>query len=89
MESLELPASAWNFRPADLLACPEPSAPGVQASPERANSLDSPEPGRNLPGTSGPRNFWPRPELPSCLCAKTRAEAHVTSFPLTPSWLRL
>ena len=59
---------ARNFRP------PDPPAPGVQTSPERANSLDSPEPGRNLPGTSGARNFRPHPELPACLRAKTRAK---------------
>ena len=78
LESPELLASARNFQPPDLPACPEPPAPGVQTSPERANSLDSPEPGRNLLGTSGARNFRPCPELPACLRAKTQAEAHVS-----------
>ena len=43
----------------ELPAYPEPPAPGVQTSPERANSLDSPKPGRNLPETFGARNFRP------------------------------
>ena len=64
LESPELPASARNFRPPDLPACPEHPVPRVQASPERANSMDSPEPGRNLPRTSGARNR-PHPKLPS------------------------
>ena len=62
----------------ELPACPEPPDPGVQTSPEHANSLDSPEPGRNLPGTSGARNFRPRPELPACLCAENGPRAHVS-----------
>ena len=69
---------ARNFRPPDLPACPEPPAPGVQTIPEHANSLVSPEPGRNLPGTSGARNFRPRPELPACLCAENGPRAHVS-----------
>ena len=43
----------------ELPACPEPPTLGVQTSPERPNSLDSPEPGQNLPGTSGSRNLRP------------------------------
>ena len=69
---------ARNFRPPDLPACPEPPALGVQTSPERANSLVSPEPGRNLPGTSGAWNFRPRLELPACLCAEIGPRAHVS-----------
>ena len=74
LESPELPDSARNFRPPDLSACPEPPAPGVQTSPERANSLDSPEPDRNLPGTFGAQNFRPHPELLAYLRVKTRAK---------------
>ena len=77
---------ARNFRPPDLPACPEPPAPGVQTSPERANSLVSSEPSQNLPKTSGARNFRPHPELSACLCAKTRAKGPCIPLSLTPSW---
>ena len=67
--------------PSDL---PGTSSPGVQTSPECANSLDSPEPGRNLPGTSGSRNFRPRPELPAL-----PARSHLGRGPCTLSSPRL
>ena len=58
---------ARNFRPLELLACPELPASFDIDDPEHANFLLSPEPARNLarnlrppeppawPGTSGPR----------------------------------
>ena len=71
----EVGTSFWkarNFRPLDLPAYPEPPAPGVQARPERANSLDSLKPGRNLPGTSG---------LPAC---KDSGRSPCNLFPTYP-----
>ena len=63
------PSGPRTFRPAQNLrpseSRPAPSVPTLWIA-------------RNLLGTSRARNFRPCPELPACLRAKTRAEAHVT-----------
>lgn len=47
---------AWNLRTSKPSACPELPAPEVQSSPDRANSLDRPDPRLEppAPGPSGP-----------------------------------
>ena len=70
LDSLEIPARAWNFRPPDLPADPELPASYDINQPGRVYSLGTPEPARNLA-----RYFRP------CLRAVTWAEARVPFRP--------